>query len=288
MNWKLYKRGITSGSSPEVYCRVETKPTDVHRSKDPLLPFTAYATRSSGLRIEPAGANRAWMDETMLRFANRCLPLRIANEAGWFILNDRTLHVTWHGGIGVSDTTISYDTAAHTGFHSNDSEHPAKSHFGYGIVTWQIPYVFRTSVGYDLFVRGPANWCKDGACPLEGIVETEWAVSTFTMNWKITRTGHPVTFFENEPICMLLPIPRKLGNRFLPQIRDIDDEPALAKEYSEWKYRRNAFIQNVAQCQTTNAWQKHYYAGTKADGSTFEDHQTKVAIRPFDDLRRRK
>jgi hypothetical protein len=34
---------------------------------------------------------------------------------------------------------------------------------------------------------------KDGLAPLEGIVEADWAVVPFTMNWKLIRTV-PVGF----------------------------------------------------------------------------------------------
>ena len=37
-------------------------------------------------RIIPAPANRVWMDDGTQGWANRCLPLRIANQAGWFVL----------------------------------------------------------------------------------------------------------------------------------------------------------------------------------------------------------
>jgi hypothetical protein len=39
----------------------------------------------------------------------------------------------------------------------------AISHFGSGILTWNVPYLFRTPPGYNLLVRGPANWPKDAA-----------------------------------------------------------------------------------------------------------------------------
>jgi hypothetical protein len=35
------------------------------------------------LKIVPASANRAWMDVDTGGWANRCLPLRIANQSGW-------------------------------------------------------------------------------------------------------------------------------------------------------------------------------------------------------------
>ena len=46
---------------------------------------------------------------------------------------------------------------------------------------------------------------KDGIHPLDGIIETDWAVATFTMNWKFTCVGVPVTFKKGEPIAMFFP-----------------------------------------------------------------------------------
>src|SRR5205807_231232 len=91
-----------------------------------------------------------------------------------------------------------------------------KSHFGAGVVTFTIPYLFRTPKGVNLWVKGPTNYFKDGAAPLEGVVETDWAVSSFTMNWKLTRPGLPVRFARGEPICMIVPVPRGLAEELDP------------------------------------------------------------------------
>ena len=47
-----------------------------------------------------------------------------------------------------------------------------KSHFGEAVLTFSLPYLFRTPRGVNLWVKGPSNWIKDGIQPLEGIVET--------------------------------------------------------------------------------------------------------------------
>ena len=78
------------------------------------------------------------------------------------------------------------------------------SHFGCGIITWTLPYLFQTPPGWSLLARGPANWPFDGVSPLEGIVETDQAASTFTMNWKITRPDFTVRFDRGDPICMIV------------------------------------------------------------------------------------
>ncbi len=59
---------------------------------------------------------------------------------------------------------------------------------------------------------------------LEGIIETDWTVATFTINWKITRPNVPISFGEGEPICMIVPQRRAELERFRPSLCDIANE----------------------------------------------------------------
>ena len=154
------------------------------------------------------------MEETNDRFANRCLPLLMANQAGWFLLSAHAVRVTWLGTNELSGVRVELIKGA--------PPHPVLSHFGHGIVTWHIPYLFRTPPGYNLLVRGPANWPKDGATPLEGLVESDWSAATFTLNWRLTRPHHPVTFEQGEPIGMLLPQRRSELEAFQPELCTLD------------------------------------------------------------------
>src|SRR5476649_574381 len=157
----------------------------------PYLRATRISHREGGLR--PAARTRAWMDATTNRFANRCLPLLIANQAGWFYESDCDFMVVWNGGSSRYDTCVVV---------SDGPAHAAPiSHFGHGIITFSLPYVFRTSPGYNILARGPSNWPKDGIAALEGVVETDWTVASFTMNWKLTRPGHAIRFSRGEPVC---------------------------------------------------------------------------------------
>jgi hypothetical protein len=52
--------------------------------------------------LVPAPVSRSWMDATVERYAYRCLPLLIANQAGWFVLNSHELRATWNGEEGLS------------------------------------------------------------------------------------------------------------------------------------------------------------------------------------------
>jgi len=99
----------------------------------------------------------------------------------------------WTGDNAVDALSVAYDSA--------EVPPSAGTYFGYGIITWNIPYLFRTSPDFNLLARGPANPPKDAVCPLEGTVEADWTSATFTMNWKTTRPNTPVRFEADEPIC---------------------------------------------------------------------------------------
>jgi Family of unknown function (DUF6065) len=236
-----------------------------------LLAYQTYARPA--MRLQAAPLERRWMDESSGGFAYRCLPLLIANQSGWLVLNSQRVELMWDGGDAVSSIAI-----AHPG---GSPPFPASSHFGHGIVTWIMPFLFRTPPGYNLLVRGPANLPKDGVSPLEGIVETDWAVSSFTMNWQLTRPGVTVTFDVDEPICMIVPQRRGEIESFDPEIRPIADEPELAARAYRWIDSRRRFIEALSAPGSTETWQKHYFQGVTPDGVSGEGHQTKLSVREF-------
>ena len=109
------------------------------------------------------------------------------------------------------------------------------SHFGSGSLTFHIPYLFRTPPGWNLLARGPSNWPRDGVIALEGLVETDWAVATFTMNWKLTAIDRPVTFEAGEPFCMLVPQRRGDLERFAPRVDDFAADPEISHGFAAWR-----------------------------------------------------
>ena len=56
------------------------------------------------------------------------------------------------------------------------------SHFGDGILTFSLPYLFKTEKSYGLFLRGPTNHVKHNITYLDAFVETDWLNFTFTYN----------------------------------------------------------------------------------------------------------
>lgn len=221
------------------------------------------------------------MDETSARSATRCLPLLVANEAGWALLNERRFTATWNGGRSPGDVEVRYDGVK--------AESAATGIFGDGILTFLIPYLFRTPPGWDLMVRGPANLIRDGIGPLDGLVETDWAHSTFTMNWQFTRAGS-VTFEADDPFCVVVPMLRDALERFDPAVRPVEEEPELAERWEAWRRNRDDLQKRKWLGQFTpgadpalfKEWQPDYFRGELAEGERFPDHVTKRRLKPFE------
>lgn len=240
--------------------------------------LTAYATSVVRPRIVPAPVTRDWMDRTDGRFAYRCLPVLIANQSGWLILNNFSITATWSGGSARDAVRVEYGRGP--------TPPLVASHFGEGVLTWTIPYLFRTPPGWNLLVRGPANHPKDGVSPLEGVVETDWSNASFTMNWKLTRPGLPVRFEVDEPICMICPHRRGDLEGFQPEIRSIDSDPAVAEAHRQWSGTRRDFLRDLrddALPDGNPGWQRHYFQGRHTDGELgVHDHQTRLRLLPFE------
>lgn len=248
---------------------------------DESFELIAYrGAGDSGVRIVPQGRWRDWMNETNARSANRCLPLLMANEAGWALLNPVAVEVTWDGRMHPDGVAVEYD---------GDGPQILSTNFGSGVATFSVPFVFRTPPGWNLLARGPANWPKDGIQALEGLVETDWSVATFTMNWKLTRPGQTVRFEAGEPYCVVVPQRRGELEAFHPQIRDIESDPATAKGTREFVERRKQthvrkFLAEYSKDFEADwdAWEKDYFKGRRPDGSPAPEHQTKLRLAEFE------
>ena len=244
------------------------------------VKLTFYAMEKGSARLRPAPPTRQWMDETSEAFAYRCLPLNIANAHGWELLSPSSFSARWNGGAGVSDLDIRC---------ADGPDLRPTSIFGHGVLTFHVHGLFRTEPGWNLFVGGSPNQAKDGISPLSGIIETDWAPYTFTMNWRFTRADHWISFDEGEPFCFLFPVQRGVLGAFEPQILNLASSPELEAEFKEWSRRRRSFSDHVnvkGSAEAKVGWQKHYYRGLTMDGETgIEDHQAKIRLPEFADKR---
>jgi hypothetical protein len=203
----------------------------------------------------------------------------IANQSGWEIRNPCAFTATWFG---------------HEQHHLDVLVTPDKrgpqflpaSHFGHGILTWHLPMLFHTPPGYNLLVRGPANYPKDAISALEGIVETDWASAGFSLNWKLTRLHMPVRFEVDEPIGMIVPQRRAELEEFAPEFRPIESHEELRRKHESFLRSRDdawrAQIAGNAVAVEKVSWQGDYMRGRHADGEPgTRDHQTRRHLRPF-------
>jgi len=268
---------------------------------DPERRLYAYELhQAADMPLCTAPVDRAWMDASHQRAPYRCLPLVIANQAGWWMTSPATFTAYWDGGLGKENlqlnfapppaTTNLFDLFAPITV-SADIPSPLvqgdariSSHFGNGIVTFSIPYLFRTPRGINLWVKGPTNCIKDGVQPLEGVVETDWLPATFTMNWKLTRPNNTVRFERGEPICMIVPIPRGLAEQLQPLYVPLDANPQLSREYREWERSRDAFNKELGLLKpetVQRGWQRDYMKGRTVSGQQAHEHQTRLQLREF-------
>jgi LPS sulfotransferase NodH len=285
---KQAARPVAMVTEPVAATGTEVKP--VVELSDPPATLTALSPgeliaydigSNLGVKMVSGSPRRAWMDATHQRFAYRCLPLVIANQHGWLLLTPARIQVVWDGGESTGSLKVDHPPGYSRCF--------ASSHFGSGILTFSMDFVFRTPPGVNLHVRGPANHPKDGICALEGIVETDWSEATFTMNWKLTRPGHPVVFEEDEPFAMLTPVMRGALETYRPQIRFLTDDPALHAGYRAWSQSRDQFntqLRAKDSAAQKMGWQRHYIRGETVSRRKASEHQTNLPIRNFEDKRK--
>lgn len=244
-------------------------------NEPPAAEIVAHSAWGFGVKIVPAWTNRDWMDASDKGFAYHCLPMVMANQSGWFVLAPHDVTAEWNGGPALTDLKVEIA--------GEPSSVQALSSVGSGIVTWTIPYVFRTPPGWNLLCRGPANFVRDGIFPLEGLVETDWSFASFSMNWKFTRPGR-CEFKEGEPIAMLVPFRRRDLEAFRPRFAELKENPELDQGYSTWIKSRQEFWEAQRRGDADalrQRFQKHYTRGYSNKGAYFADHQKSRELAEF-------
>ena len=224
--------------------------------------------------LEPAPTRRDWMDQTQGKAANRCLPLTMANQAGWVIRCPVRFKATWNGKTEPAGTTLE--------FPEQEKLYAPQitKYFGSGIITFSLPWLFRTSEPYGMLVRGPTNFFMQDVAPLDGLVETNWAPYTFTMNWKIMKPRTAVWFRKGDPICMIVPFQMELLEQVQPRIASLDSDPELRDEFNLWVHTRAMQNQRSAQ-QGSQIFALDYIRGKGTFGEKAVTHRTGLKIAPF-------
>lgn len=231
--------------------------------------------------IRPAPHQRAWMNDTPDRYAYRCIPVGVANTVGWEILNPVHCDFYWNGDIKAEGVRVQH-------YETKLTNSPS-SHFGSGIVTWNIPFVFRTPPEVGLMVTGPANHLKDGMVPIEALVETDWLPNSFTMNWKITVPEKLVTFEKGEPICRIFPYPKNYVDQFQIEIRNLKDDPEFGERVADWEVQRREGRSKVdlgqGEVDYKEAFDTLYAKGRDVAGNVADDHKNILECKKVRDAR---
>ncbi len=251
------------------------KKTRSRPSTSQNLPITAYRISDLALEIVTADQHREWMDHVPERFAYRCLPLLIANQAGWDLLCPTGFSARWSGKPGLDSIKFKWDEGPHEAI---------ASHFGNGVLTFIPGYLFRTAKDHNMWARGCPNRPKDGISPLDGIIETDWAPFTFTMNWMITRPKQWIRFEKGEPICRILPFPRHYLESVQPRVQEMASDRRVMNEYNNWRDSRAQFIEDLSARKeevVEQGWQRTYVLGQNPQGVKMKEHQTKLRLRDF-------
>ncbi|WP_372001635.1 DUF6065 family protein [Tistrella mobilis] len=244
---------------------------------DDITRLTAFSLGADGPAIRPAPVDRPWMDATPQGFAYRCLPLAIANAWGWELLNPAGFTAVWTGDEAPAGVVVTPDDPA--------AAVPAVGHFGSGILTFHVPWLFRTAPEVALMVQGPVNRPKDAIAALQGLVETGWSPFGFTMNWRFTRVNTPVRFETGEPFAAIVPVLPALLEAMRPEIRPIASEPDTERAHAAFVAGRSAFIEALgdeASSERRVGWQKDYFRGRTPEGGTAgAPHRTRLKLAPF-------
>ena len=195
----------------------------------------------------------------------QCLPMVSANTLGWTLYNPFEFSARWNGGGGVDDVSVTTD-------------HPdwVKSWFGHGTFSIHPQFIVRTSPGIDLLIRAVPNHFKPAVMTFDGIVETDWIKSSFTINFRLTMPLVKVTFAVDEPLVQFVPYPRDFVENFVPQIVDDGENYAdLIAQFASWQQQRRTQIEHK------EAAKLDYLRGKDLDGSTFPNHKRAFHLLPF-------
>jgi len=237
--------------------------------------------------IRPARPKREWMDRTPENYAYRCIPMTAANTMGWEILNPVDCEFRWNGLTPHSQLFV---------YREREIRYGPKSHFGTGVVTWDLPFLFKTPPEYGLVVTGPANHDRPHITPLDGFIRTDWLPFPFTMNWRITTPDVTLRFEEGEPIARIFPYPLALLDEMQIEVKDLSSDPEFASKFKAWGEERQKNYQQRQQKLQAGSneekpdldalWNRQYAKGSGSEGSA-QEHQTVFRCQPVKDVRKK-
>ena len=104
------------------------------------------------------------------------------------------------------------------------------------------------------------------------------------MNWQFTRKRHKVRFEQDEPIATVLPYPRHYLRKFDAIQKNLNENPKLYRQYTDWREDRMRFnveLQQQGSAAQKEGWQRTYMKGQDQAGQTFAGHETRLQVKDF-------
>jgi hypothetical protein len=161
---------------------------------------------------------------------------------GWDFLCPCAFEAIWHGGPGAEDVEIRLA--------ENVENVPGQAGFvqslaGGGLLTFFPGYQCKTEAEHALWVRGPINASKDGAVPLESVIDTSILPGILTLQWRLAIPGQSIRFEAGEPFCTILPYPRagldEVTVEVMPLTVDMDDYERALESLAESQSLESVF-----------------------------------------------
>lgn len=237
--------------------------------------LSCYRLHVDAVPVAPARPDREIFDRN--RHAYRCLPLSVANAAGWELLCPDGFTAEWDGGDSVESLKVYPDNPSEAFF--------AKSHFAFGVLTMEPGWLFQVSEGYGLWVMGSPNEPKDGIQALTGLVEADWLPYPFSVNWQFTRPGR-IRFEKGEPFAFITPTQIAGIAACQPRQLELNENPVLAADVAAWTRDRDEFMARLkardAEALKT-PWRRNYFRGHHPAGAVSEPpkrHFNKLRAKP--------
>jgi hypothetical protein len=209
---------------------------------------------------------RDWFDKGFYK----CLPLAIGNLQGFVFSVPFDFGVFWNGGNDVKDLffkTYEDELKFKNKWHINIS-----SNFGFGIITINVPLMFKTPPNINLMTISPPNFLTPGLNPLTAVIETDNLRYIFTLNIKVNIQNTWINIKKNSPLIGIIPVPRNFCDNFeivdaneIFNKKEIQDEQNIQYKHSKIRKQKK---------NTKEMFDNTYYQGTDILGNKFKNtHQ---------------
>lgn len=218
----------------------------------------------SHFEIQPLPMKRGWMNNVIGTNAYQCVPMNIANQSGWVVLNPVEFCAIWDGGPTNKSLQVHY--------HEESKINYAMSHLHNGTLTIMPDFIIKTPEGISTLIRGVPNHPIQHITPLEAVVETDWLPFTFTYNFKFNFPGE-VIFKKGDPLFVFTPVKRTEIEQYTVTTKPIDKESEFGKEYFKYENSRREMLDN------SGPFQKFYAKGRSSTRQyEIKNHQTQLKL----------